>query len=260
MYDITGAVHVLIINFLFVGIPLLGIALWQKSYRPLIAAWWLFIAFFINTIVLFIPSLLSLRSFSWNWEGKFLEIIWPILVVYLFKWMSPGEVGYKSPKQDFEWILCISFAFIFPFIAILASFMEIEQTSSPPVTADLIYQFFVPGLAEEPIYRGVFLAILNRYLQHQWKIFNVTMGLGWILTSVLFVAVHLITYVPQQQRIIFFWEWPVPLGFQIALVTGFIISSFGWGYLREKTGSLWPCILSHNLANGLGVIVKLFAN
>lgn len=258
MHHLTGAVHAIIINYLFVGIPLLWIALWRKSCRPLIASCWLFIALFINTLVLFIPSLLNLSSFSWNWEGKILEIAWPILVVYLFKWMSPDEVGYKLPKQVFEWILCIGFALIFPFITLLASFLEIEQTSRPPVAADLLYQFFMPGLAEEPVYRGVFLAILNRYLGRQWKVFNIPVGLGWIFTSVLFIVVHLIAYVPQEQRIIFFWEWPVPLGFQIAFVTGFIITSFGWGYLREKTGSLWPCILSHNLANGFGVIAKLF--
>lgn len=258
MHYFTGVVNVIIINYLFVGIPLLWIALRRKSCRPLLAAWWLLITFFINTLVLFTPSLLNLQSFGWNWEGKLFEIVWPILVIYLFKWMSPEEVGYQLPKQGFEWILCIGFALILPFIALLDSFLEIEQTSHPPVVEDLLYQFFVPGLAEEPIYRGVFLAILNRYLSHQWKIFNLPVGLGWILTSVLFVVVHLIAYVPQEQRIIYFWEWPIPLRFHIAFVTGFILTSFGWGYLREKTGSLWPCILSHNLANGFGVIVKLF--
>jgi len=237
-------IDVALLQILFILVPMLCIAYWKKSYYSLQTIFIFFAALISTQLTFALSSYLDL--FYWNWEGKILETLWPLLVVYLLKWMSPEEVGYRLPQFNSGWLWG---GILGLFIAIIAFFIDIvigsvnDQNLSlkKPIIETLAFQLTMPGLAEESVYRGIFLAIFNRYYIRSWKIFNVQIGWGLILTTLLFTSTHVVSYSLEKNAIIGDFSLALPV-----FIFGFI---FGW--LREKTGSLWPCVLCHNFANTL---------
>jgi membrane protease YdiL (CAAX protease family) len=93
---------------------------------------------------------------------------------------------------------------------------------------------FSNGFMEELLFRGLFL---KRYEAHLGK------GLANVLTAVVFTLMHIqVTYAPQMLQFL-----------AIAMVLSLI-----WGYLIQKTDSLWGAVLFHAAGDCL-IVFPIFA-
>lgn len=113
-----------------------------------------------------------------------------------------------------------------------------DLTSSDITLEYLIYQMTLPGLAEELVYRCVIQAKLNKQLGCSWRIGGAKIGWGWIITSVVFWAMHAFR-VDTHLKLSFYWPT-----LTMQLFAGFV---YGWVYQRAR--SIYPAMLAHNLAN-----------
>lgn len=234
---ILGLIYTTILQFSCIGVILLLIACFRKSFYPILAGCLLFAVFFLDSIILRLPGISGFSQSNINWEGKILECLWPLLLVYILRWLSAKEVGYNFPNHNIDFIYAGVFGVLF------AALMLVHEDSfNRSISGEaLLYQFTLPGLAEESVYRGIFLAILNRYLARDWNIFGIKFGWGVILISILFFLIHIFYYVPSKGIV-----WNLDLHIWLILFISFTL-----GFLREKSGSIWPSVLCHNLANGL---------
>lgn len=244
-----------IYSSLFAMIPLSLISFHRKSFYLLRILPILFILLLIDNIsVLARPLHLPLY---WNWIGKFQEFLWPLVAVFVFKLMSAKDVGYSSFGNRSSWLLSILLGLG---IGLACFGLQIgidifiyhgkSHAISPPLLETLLFQATMPGLAEEPVFRGIYLALFNRYFDRPWKLFGARIGWGVILTTLLFAAVHILSVSIRTETISWNPLWIFP--------NIFIAFIFGW--LREKTGSVWPCVFVHNLTNVMGKLGDLIVN
>jgi membrane protease YdiL (CAAX protease family) len=101
------------------------------------------------------------------------------------------------------------------------------------------YLLVMPGLAEEILFRGLFQPLLNRALDRPWRFAGAELGWGLMITAVLFAGSNgLVAVDPQlHARIV------LP-----AAITPFMLGLVS-GWVRERTGSIWPSVFGHNLSN-----------
>lgn len=217
---------------LFVLVPILLIACFRKSSQPLKVIPVLFLILLVDNVSVYSGMYFSISSL--NWQGKIQEILWPLLVVYVFKWQGEKEVGYCIPEKKIDWLWGVILGLFIAAVGLLHESQSGEKSSER-----FIFQLLIPGMAEEPVFRGVVLAFLNRYFERSWNVFKVKLGWGVFLSAILFSAVHVVVYSFKSTEIV--WNWS---SLPLTLFAGCV---FGW--LREKSKSVWPCILSHNLAN-----------
>jgi len=104
----------------------------------------------------------------------------------------------------------------------------------------LLYQMTMPGIAEELSYRGVIQSGLNAVFprSRKWRVGGTHLGWGWLIASILFWAPHAIR-VGSAGQVVFYWPT-----LTMQLVVG---GALGW--MRERTGSIFPGIIAHNLVN-----------
>jgi len=100
------------------------------------------------------------------------------------------------------------------------------------------FQATMPGLAEELVYRGAFLALCDRAFGRPWRIAGAEVGWGLIVTSVVFGAVHAVNIDRNGALTV---EWL----FAIGPFAGGLLG----GWLRARTGSIWPGVVLHNASN-----------
>ncbi|MCH9627120.1 MAG: hypothetical protein S4CHLAM2_07540 [Chlamydiales bacterium] len=229
----------------FVLIPILVFAYFRRSYSYLKILFTLFTILLFNNFVIYLPQKITFFHFYWNWQGKLLEALWPVILVYVLKWRSAKETGFSLPKEGSAWVWAIILGLSIPFLL-----LSVETSlggvfeKHPLYLETVLFQFSMPGLAEELVYRGIMLAVLNRYFDRPWKLFDVPIGWGLLCTTLLFTAAHIVVYssVTGKMR----WDFaPIIPVFGLGLVLG---------WLREKTESVWPCVVMHNFVNGFYVL------
>jgi membrane protease YdiL (CAAX protease family) len=239
MDTLSPLVLSLLVDFAPVAIILIILAFVRQSSLPIIAGLLLFGVFSLDFGLLYLPKILNLKSFTWNWEGKFLSFLWPWIFMYGVGWPKPADVGIFLPKSKMAWIEGTLMGLLFAFIGIVLGFWFGELPTQLEKET-LLYQATMPGLSEELVYRGVFLAILNRYLGATFKFSNVKYGWGLILVSVLFVMAHAVVYDTTLHSFILIEAVEILLITFIALALG---------YIRIKYDSIWPAVLCHNIIN-----------
>ncbi len=226
-----------VLQLLFAAIPIGCLAYLRRECRLLKIIPILFGALWLDEFLLNLFRGTHFFGGYWNWTGKVLQILWPLAVVFLFQWMSSKEVGYVLPKKNSGWVWGAVLGLVLGVVSVTADVLFNGGLSDAPMKETFLFQLTMPGLGEEPVYRGVLLALCNRYFVRNWTVFNARIGWGVLLTTLLFAAVHIVEYSPATKDI----SWSFS---PFILLSGFL---FGW--VREKTGSLWPAILAHNLGN-----------
>lgn len=114
-----------------------------------------------------------------------------------------------------------------------------------PETERLLFQATLPGLNEELIYRGFAMAMIDRAFRgRSWQVLGAPIGMGALLTSVLFGVQHGMGFVDGQ----FVVSW-----LAIAL-TGALGLLLAW--MRARTGSLVAPVLAHNIINVGGTFLR----
>ena len=196
---------------------------------------------FYGDIVFQLPGLAGVRALfaasSWNWGGKIIAVC-ATLGVAVLVWASVKDsrvrMGFTLTQNPGSILPALAMAVA----AVGASVaLEISLHDGTELSADrMLYQAIVPGLDEEPMFRGLLLFLLTQGLggndRRLWHI-----GVGGLLTTLTFGLGHGMVV---QNGTFVFVAFPV-------LVTGAIGLSLLW--IRERTGSLVLPILVHNAVN-----------
>ncbi len=234
--------------FVFAGLniaillPVLGVASSRIPTQKRHFVFLFCILFVVDYIFLFAPRISFFSHLQWNWQGKALEFLWPFLASIFIRGLSRGDLRIRFPRDWPSWLSALLVAVLIS----LFHFYSIYLHQFPPkemLTKETIFfQLTMPGLAEEMIYRGLFLSILNKAFQPKWKVFGVPIGLSVPLTAILFTTIHLLSV---SADLTVSWNWDT-YGAVTILTAGLLL-----GWLSEKTKSIWPCVLVHNLTNSL---------
>lgn len=158
------------------------------------------------------------------WVKKELAIAYmlylPLLIIPRSFWERYG-ITIKNWKRSFRLFALASLVFLLPFIvaSIGLSFSRGFKNLSLSLA---LYQFLGVALPEELFFRGYIQTEIKEFTQNSWK--------SIIITSLLFMAVHLFKGIT-----------PVNVGV--------FLPSIIFGYLREETDSILAPILFHALSN-----------
>ena len=104
-----------------------------------------------------------------------------------------------------------------------------------------LYQLTMPGIAEELFLRGTLLGLLSRMFPRTIPLLGTRSGWGGIAGIVLFILGHGLKF-PSN---------PLTLLPQTHFSAGLVFDTFLFGVLylwvRERTGSCWVAMVTHNL-------------
>jgi uncharacterized protein len=198
-------------------------------------------AFFLDIFLLTQPSIGIFKSTQWNWQGKILETLLGIILILILSRRIPIEdfgftfkVQYEAWK--FFWIITLTICFLSSLQLFFGSKLAIPNLET------FLFQATMPGIAEELVYRGLMLGLLNQSFGRNLKMFGISFGWGSIITSIIFGLIH--GFDPQTLAISFF---PV-------IGTG--IAGFIFCLIAEKSKSIWPSILMHNITNTFNIFIS----
>jgi membrane protease YdiL (CAAX protease family) len=176
---------------------------------------------------------------EWNWEGKLLALAATLIVAALpaFGWrrtgltlaQAPGSLRTAIPVATLYCLFFVGVALAFP-----------GDTASPETIA---FQLSMPGLEEEPFFRGILLLALDRAFTGRVRWLGVDWGWGAILSCALFGLAHAFGYADGQ----FSFD---PL--VMALTAGPSLIAV---WLRLRTGSLLLLVLLHNFGNSISLLL-----
>lgn len=180
-----------------------------------------------------------LPASSWNWQGKLLALMATLIIAALpaFGWRRSG----LTLRQDAKgWrsalVVAILVGAVFVYVALRLPNEAIDRET-------LAFQLTMPGLEEEPFYRGILLLALNEAFRSRARILGIQLGWGGLLSCALFGLAHAFSYAHGA-----FAFDPMTM----ALTAGPALIAV---WLRERTGSVLLPILLHNFANSISILI-----
>jgi uncharacterized protein len=190
----------------------------------------------IDTVLLQNLKIPFSYNLQWNWSGKIASLCWALIFVFTNNILTKEDIGWifkiENKRNIFLGIGILLFVQVLLQTLILGGneqFCDLET---------FFYQATMPGSSEELIFRGIFLGLLNKIFISKWTILSITFGWGLILSSILFGLAHGLHI----DKI-----WTFRFDFLSFVQTGFVGIIFG--ILKEKSKSLVPSIIYHNLSN-----------
>ena len=206
---------------------------------------WLLVAvalFFLNDAALtrgygVIPDVIG---GEWNWTGKVLALAITLAVAShpAMRWQrsgltlrhNPGSLVSCAPIAILYCLFFLALALVFP--------------NEPASAESMAFQLTMPGLEEEPFYRGVLLLALNEAFRGRIRAMGIEWGWGAVISCALFGLTHAFGYSAEN-------------GFQFDALTMALtaVPSFLAVWLRERSGSLLLPIIVHNFGNSIMLIV-----
>ena len=177
----------------------------------------------------------------WNWEGKVLALAATLIVASLpaFGWrrcgltlrQSEGSLRSAAPVAGLYLLFFTGLAFAFP-------------EHGAPDTETVAFQLTLPGLEEEPFYRGVLLYALSRAFTARVGVLGVEWGWGALLSCALFGLAHAFGY--RHGR----------FSFDAVTMALTALPSLLAVWLRLRTGSLLLPVLLHNFGNSASLLIR----
>lgn len=206
---------------------------------------WLLIAaalVFLNDLALTnaygaLPDLFA--GSRWNWQGKALAMLLTLALTAhpVLGWKRSGltlvqrQEGRRT-TSIVSLVVCLLFAAL-----------ALSTPDEPLVREDLLFQLTMPGLDEEPFFRGILLLALNEAFRGRVRLLGIRVGWGALLSCLVFGLVHALDFSGGT-----FSLDPFTL-----LVTG--VPAFILVWARERTGSVVLPILLHNFANAVSMVI-----
>jgi membrane protease YdiL (CAAX protease family) len=212
----------------------------RRNFRP----WWLVVAtalFVVNDAALlnFYGLLPDLVGGDWNWLGKGVALIITLLIAShpAFGWKRSG-LTLAQNRKGLPSALVVS-----AILMALFTWLAMSGDNDPASAETMAFQLTMPGLEEEPFYRGIFLLALNEALRGRVRALGIEWGWGAFLSSALFGMAHAFG----------FDDGAFSFDLMTFLMTGVPALILVW--LRERTGSLLLPILLHNFGNSVGLFL-----
>lgn len=212
--------------------------------RDLFSFRWLLVAVglvFLNDALLtrvygLLPDLLP--GSDWNWQGKGLALAATLVVASLpmFGWRRSG----MTLRQAEDSLTALPVALIYMGVFLVLALAFPNEAASPETIG---FQLTLPGLEEEPFYRGILLLALGRAFTGRLRLLGVDWSVGALLSCALFGLAHAFGYSDGA-----FSFDPMTM-----LLTG--VPSLIAVWLVLRTRSLVLPILMHNFGNAIMLLV-----
>lgn len=181
---------------------------------------------------------------AWNWNGKIASIISTLTMICLLS-MATRAVSFQNVgltlRQEPGSFRPAMIATIV--LTLLVVSLEIAANDGRNIALEtLAYQATMPGLDEEPFFRGLLLAVMIAALPaSSFRLLGARITLAGVLISILFGLGHGLSV----------QNGDISLNWPIIIITGFL--GFWLNWIRERTGSLLMPIFAHNLINFSGM-------
>ena len=182
-----------------------------------------------------IPNPSFMDELTLNWFGKTLSIAGTMAMLYFLPGVGFRAAGLTWKQNEGSFSRAMRTGGIVLLFTTGGAFLV---ASSPNTSLEnLLWQATMPGLDEEPFFRGLLLLLLHQAFGKGLKVWGAETGWGlWLVTAV-FGLLHGIT-IESGELEVNLW---------VIVSTGFI--GFVATWMRERTGSLVAPILFHNLIN-----------
>lgn len=183
---------------------------------------------------------------QWNWGGKIAAILLWVLALFALclsqKQFKIAEAGFTFKQHRGAIIPSLVVIMFFIVLQLLLSY---TLGNGPDYDAEeLWYQATMPGLDEEPMFRGVLLYIVSlAIVSSRINLLGAQINVAGLLLVLLFGLIHGLMYNAGEFH----------FSLMSMSLTGFYGLILLW--LRERTGSLVFPILAHNLVNFAGQFV-----
>ena len=173
---------------------------------------------------------------EWNWQGKLLALAVTLIVASRMGWREVGLTWRQ--RREGKALTWAVFALTVAVFAGIALMFDGESADAETMA----FQWTMPGLEEEPFYRGVLLLAFDRALGVR-RTLGAELGWGGLLVSLAFGLAHAFSI--DGGAVAF-----DPLFFALTAGPSLLLL-----WLRARTGSLVLPIVAHNLANGLPLVI-----
>lgn len=176
---------------------------------------------------------------EWNWQGKLLALAATLAIAAhpAFTWRGVG-LTLQQAHGSLRSALPVALLYCGFFVAIAVAFPNDGVSIE-----DLAFQLTLPGLEEEPFYRGTLLLALCRAFPGKVGFLGVDWSWGAVLSCALFGLAHAFGYGQD--------------GFSIDLITMALtaLPSLVAVWLRLRTGSLLLPVVLHNFGNAITMLL-----
>jgi len=227
------------------ALPVVLIAAWHSRTRR-----WSLLLFVASLVVLDvalveIPRVDGFQRLHWSWQESLLSAAWPFLLVAVVPGVSLASIGVTSRFRP-GWFNPSLVAGLFA-LGVPAVFFVLGVRKKLDAQG-WVFLLIMPGLAEELVFRGVYQSLLNRVFGTPWRLAKANFGWAIIITSILFAASNGLVTVDNQLN--------AHLGLHAAIAP--FLMSLVSGWIRERTDSVWPSVVGHNLSNIVIPFASLF--
>jgi hypothetical protein len=172
---------------------------------------------------------------QWNWDGKIVSILATLVLIAVIPRVSFKDCGFRWSQNGGIVAGLLGGALICAFVWGSNYFVGAPNHATGET---LWYEATLPGLQEEPSFRGLMLLLLNQAFKDKpITLLGAPIGWGAVASSVYFGMGHGLGW--DNGRIVF--------DALTILLTGAIGFVLLW--IRERTGSLILPILAHNASN-----------
>lgn len=217
--------------------PLVALALGTSPERRWAWAALFLVLLALDDLAVGLPHILPALGLGgeWNWAGKLLSTAWALAFLALGP-LSFREAGVTLRQRDGS----VRPAVLATLALTAVSFGIGSAFGGGPFDAEtLAFQLTMPGIAEEFVYRGVFIALLHRALPSAegaarwWPV---------VVTAVAFGLWHGLSVDEGQ------------VGFDWLSASFPFVGGLAYGWLRERTGSVLFPTLAHNAGNTAALV------
>lgn len=214
----------------------------------------------ISFLVLTLPRVGPFAQLDWNWQGKTLDIMWLLVLIALLPGPLKRELGWQwriNPGTGLTMTInIVLWGFIGYLITRQGMFGDPAELARTDLSLErLLFDISHPNLAEEILFRGLLLAVLDRAFRPNWTILGAKIGWGVVITAWLFGVAHGVS-IDAEAILLTGTGNRLGLTFDIAWLLQSFVMGLALGWIRALTGSLWPAFLGH-CAPELGILLAL---
>lgn len=176
---------------------------------------------------------------AWNWQGKILALAATLAIASLpaFGWKRSG-LTLAQARGSLKSCLPVALLYCGVFVAI-----ALISPNEPVSRETLAFQITMPGLEEEPFYRGVLLLALDRAFTARVRVLGADWGWGAVLSCALFGLAHAFDFSHGHFAL-------DPMTMAVTALPAFIAV-----WMRLRTGSLLLPVLLHNFGNTVPLLL-----
>ncbi|MGI4834239.1 MAG: CPBP family intramembrane glutamic endopeptidase [Janthinobacterium lividum] len=192
------------------------------------------------------------------WAGKAAALLVSVLFIYGLRWVSPAEVGLRSPRAASLRVVGAVVGAVA--LAVFATAYAGRQHFLSLWWYEGLFYSLVPGMEEELFYRGVLLGLVGPVFARTIPLPSTRTSWGGLAGVLLFGLGHSLKFFPiynaannilmSQAHLVSRVSWWQPLLYFLLNDTAYpLLMGLLFLWVRERTGSVWAAMAAHCLLN-----------